>query len=298
MVRDRVEAALGDLDTVVERDHPVRAAGHHVHVVLDHQDRHLALVAQPPDQLGDLVRLGRVHPGGRLVQQQQLRPGGQRPGDLQPPSVGVGQRVGRLVPAVPGQPLAEERQHVLGQRPGFALLAAGPRQPQYRLPRHRPGPAVGGGHHVLQHGHVHEQPQRLERARDPEPGDDVRRPARDRLCCPRLGDEPDVSRARLVHAGDHVEDRGLARAVRPDDADHLTLADLQVQLGQGAQPAERQGQPVELENGAHVATSTRRCPSSPCGRAIIITMRIAPIISCRVIDGSVTSLVSHTNAAR
>jgi hypothetical protein len=74
MAGDRVEATLGDLDAVVERDHPVGAAGDHVHVVLDHEDRDVALVAQPRDQLGDLVRLGGIHPGGRLVEQQQPGP--------------------------------------------------------------------------------------------------------------------------------------------------------------------------------------------------------------------------------
>src|ERR1700745_774438 len=67
---------------------------------------------------------------------------------------------------------------------------------------------------------------------------------------------------------------------------------------QGRAPGEQQGEPVGVEDGTCVATSPRRCPSSPCGRAIIITIRIAPIISCRVIDGSTTTLVSQTNAAR
>jgi len=108
MTRDLVEAALSDLDPVIERDHPIGAAGDHVHVVLDHQDRYPPLVAQPPDQLGDLARLGGIHPGGRLVEQQQPGPAGERPGDLQPPAVRVRQRVRGLVPAVSGEPLAEE----------------------------------------------------------------------------------------------------------------------------------------------------------------------------------------------
>ncbi len=69
--RDLLERALRDLDAVVERDHAIRDPLDDVHVVLDHEDRVAALGAQLPDQLRDLVRLLGVHPGGRLVEQQQ-----------------------------------------------------------------------------------------------------------------------------------------------------------------------------------------------------------------------------------
>ena len=71
------------------------------------------------------MRLLRVHPRGRLVKQQQPRPGGHRAGDLQPPPVRVGEAVGGLVPAVAHQPLAEERQHLLGEGVDLTLLAPG-----------------------------------------------------------------------------------------------------------------------------------------------------------------------------
>src|SRR5206468_95397 len=142
---------------------------------------------------------------------------------------------------------------------------------------------------------------------------------------------------RLIHARDHVEDRGLARAVGPDQADDLAVVNQQVKLGKRPQAPERQREMLKIQNAfcralavaraglprrgvpgpawpggpvgsvrpawalslrAHIAVSTRRAPSSPCGRAFIITIRIAPIMSCLVIAGSVTSLVSHTNDAR
>jgi hypothetical protein len=52
--------------------------------------------------------------------------------------------------------------------------------------------------------------------------------------------EPDVARTRLVDAGDHVEYGGLARAVRPDQADDLPLADAEVKFRQRPQAAEGQ----------------------------------------------------------
>src|SRR5260370_30910139 len=131
MTRDLVEAALGDLDAVVERDHPVGAACDHVHVVLDHEDRDVALVAQPPDQLGDLVCLGGIHPCGGLVEQQQRGPGGERTGDLQPPAVRIRQRVSGVIPAGTRPPLAGETQPLF------------PPPPPPPPPPPRPGP--GGG---------------------------------------------------------------------------------------------------------------------------------------------------------
>ncbi len=108
VVRDVVEAALGDLDPVVERHDAVGDPLDDVHVVLDHEDRESELVAQAGDHLGHLVRLLRVHPGGRLVEQQQPRLGGERAGDLEPAAVGVGEHIRGLVPAVAHQPLTEE----------------------------------------------------------------------------------------------------------------------------------------------------------------------------------------------
>ena len=55
---------------------------------------------------------------------------------------------------------------------------------------------------------------------------------------------------------------------------------------------------TDVSQPAIYTTSTRRDPSNPCGRAFIITIRMAPIRIWRVIDGSVTSLASHTHAAR
>ena len=99
-----------------------------MHVVLDHEDPDAELVSQAADQLGDLVRLVGVHAGGGLVEQQQAGLCGERARDLEAAAVCVGEAVGRLVPAVAGQPLTEEPQHVLGELSNLAFLAAGARQ--------------------------------------------------------------------------------------------------------------------------------------------------------------------------
>ena len=73
--------------------------------MLDQQDRHAARL-EGRDQRLHLVGLGRVHAGGRLVEQQQLGPQRERAGDLEAPTIGVGKAVGGVIEAR-RQPIAE-----------------------------------------------------------------------------------------------------------------------------------------------------------------------------------------------
>ena len=75
--------ALGDLAAVVEHRDAVRDAHHHAHVVLDQETVDAARRGSRISSQST-GRLGRVHARGRLVEQQQLRLGGQRAGDLEP----------------------------------------------------------------------------------------------------------------------------------------------------------------------------------------------------------------------
>ena len=175
---------------MVERDHAVGDALDDVHVVLDHEDRVAALVAQLADQLGDLVRLDRVHPGGRLVEQQQPRVRSPSPARSR---AGAGSRTRASTRAGPsGSPSAAGRRTTSRSSASaldLALLAPHPGRAQDRAHDARLRVPVGGRHHVLLDGHVQEQPQRLERARDAALGDLVRREADDRLAL-----EADVAR--------------------------------------------------------------------------------------------------------
>src|SRR5712691_8249424 len=82
------------------------AVGHLFDMVGDqHQDRKLGIagqLAQPPQQV---LAAAQVEPGGRLVEQQQLRVGHQRPGDLHPLALALGE--GREL--APDQVRAAER---------------------------------------------------------------------------------------------------------------------------------------------------------------------------------------------
>ena len=80
-----------------------------------------------------------------------------------------------------------------------------------------------------------------------------------------------VARVGRVDAGDQVEERRLAGAVGADHADDLVLVDVQVELVRcSAQAAEGLGDTASSSSsGRHQTISTRRVPSSPCGRAVI-----------------------------
>ena len=103
---------------------------------------------------------------------------------------------------------------------------------------------------VLECGHVLEEPDVLEGAADPALGDRVRRLPRQVLT-----GEDDLPLRRLVHAGDHVEERRLAGAVRADQADDRALRDHEVDVRHGDEAAELLAHPDRLEDVGHQAGS-------------------------------------------
>src|SRR5262245_47880861 len=79
---DLVRRALGDARAHVEDDDPLREAHHRAHDVLDHDDGDPLLV-QPEEDRQDVVDLRTGQPGHGFVGDEQLRPGGHRPRQLQ-----------------------------------------------------------------------------------------------------------------------------------------------------------------------------------------------------------------------
>ena len=151
------------------------------------------------------------------------------------------------------------------------LRAAERRQPENAEDRE-----AGGAHQrvvlrdqqVFQHGHAAEQPDILEGAGDPRMmGDQVVRhafeqeqralaphPALRRAGRQRVEMRPDrwiaalqrdAAFGRLVEAGDAVEHRGLAGAVRTDQRGDLAMAGDEGQVVHGDQPAEAHGEMLD-----------------------------------------------------
>jgi hypothetical protein len=170
---------------------------------------------------------------------------------------------------------------------------AGEGRAQRRLPDPRLRVPVGSRLDVLLDGHVEEEPQRLERARDAELGDPVRLEPDD---VPPV--EEDVAAVGRVDPGDEVEERRLPGAVGADHAHDLALVDPEVEPVDHLQPSEGLAHALELEQGHQIGFSTRGVPRRPCGRLVIIATRMAPNRICRVTLGWEMRRFSHTNAAR
>jgi hypothetical protein len=150
---------------------------------------------------------------------------------------------------------SHEREQIAALLLGLRLLFPEPRRAHDRRPDAAPDPVVHRDQHVLERGHVVEQPDVLERARHPEMRDRVRRKAPDRLPV-----EDHLARSRLVDAGEHVEERRLARAVRADQADDRATRDREVDVVHGDEAAELLPYAGRLEQdvaaiGGHLATS-------------------------------------------
>ena len=110
---------------MVEDDHPVGKIDDDGELVLDQDDRQAEPV-EALDLLGELQGLGRVHPRGRLVEQQQLWIGCKRAGDLDPSAIGVGEARHDMVGARQ-EAVAEDRQDLDGAFLCRGLLALGDR---------------------------------------------------------------------------------------------------------------------------------------------------------------------------
>jgi hypothetical protein len=208
--------------------------------VLDHDDRDTELVAHVEDEAGHVLGLLQVHPGHRLVQQEQL--GLHRKGAAEFDALlhAVGQLAdGESPPLLQLQ----EVDGVLDRGPVDELTSTRLADPCEC--RHHPVGVVvvAAEHEVVQHGEIGEQLDVLERAGNAELGDLVRGLA------DQIGaGEGDTARLRAVHPGQHVEDRGLACAVRADDREQLVAADRERDPVDGPDARERQSHVVEFEH--------------------------------------------------
>src|SRR5512134_1053974 len=175
---DRRRGAFGELPPEVEHHEPVAHLHHQRHVVLDEEDRD-PQPADPADQAEHLRRLRLVHPRRGLVEQQEARFRGERPGDLQPALMAVREAPRRLHYVRPCQ--SDQLEEFPGPLPRAPLLGALSPGAQDAAPDPRGGAAVPPHHHVLLRGHRGEEADVLERPADPPAGDGVRAEAADLL---------------------------------------------------------------------------------------------------------------------
>ena len=143
---DRLRRPLRDDPAAVHHDDAVGDRHHEVELVLDQQDR-LPAGLQLEQLLEHLRGLGLVHAGGRLVEHEQLRCEGERPGDLGAAPVRVAERVGGVVAprarAAPGTGRSPSRRRC---RSASARAASrGCRRSRRTAPRASGSTAARGG---------------------------------------------------------------------------------------------------------------------------------------------------------
>ena len=145
------------------------------------------------------------------------RVGHQHAGELEELALAAGEDAGRLALEAGEHDEVEEGAGALD---GRALLGGDAGGAEEVHPGPLAGLALGAGQHVLEHGHLGEGAGDLEGPPDA---------AGDALLGAFAGDvggaDADIARGRAEGAGEEVEERGLAGAVRADQADHLALGE-------------------------------------------------------------------------
>jgi hypothetical protein len=197
-------------------------------VVGDRHRRQRRAVARERHQRADQAFAAReVQARGGLVEQQQLRVGHQRAGQQEPLALAL-----RAVLEAPrGQRLGADQRH---QRPR-ALLVLG-RQPAHL----RDDGVERAGHHRLQPGQVAAQRARQPRVDEADPL--AQRAHVDRAQA--RAEHFDDARGRLRHRARQVHQRGLARAVGPEDHPVLAARDGPVDRVEQPQLAARRRRPA------------------------------------------------------
>src|SRR5262249_8310193 len=214
----RLRGALADQAAAVQDHQTVDDRDERVDDVLDPDDRDPA-AANVPDQVDQRRAFVLSQAAGHLVEQKHARLRGERARQLEPLAVEEREAA--------GGPIGLGREAALfdkldAARIDVALAAAPPR---------RPPPPPG-----LQTGHARGRLRNLKRATDAQATAPFRR---------QTGDvdagEDDAAGVGCDRAAGDAEQRGLAGAVRPDDAERLALGEREVEGARDHHGAEALG---------------------------------------------------------
>src|SRR5579875_922206 len=258
--------SVGDLLPGQQHDEPGRKPHHRPHDMFDQDDRDAGFV-EPEQHFEDLFDLRRRQPGHRLVGKQQARLGGDGAGKFELAHLDLGQ-IARQAARLVGKPdLAEDGERALGD---FAFRQAPPRARIDRI-EERDTQIVEKGQRAKRLG-------QLKAARQPEAGAAIGRQAVDRPSVERYG-----AAVMAQDAGKAIDQRALARAVRPDQADALAARDRQIDPVERDKPAEALAEPPRLQErfGHHPLRRRRHAvtsPTMPLGAMITKAINSKPTI--------------------
>src|SRR5690606_11682971 len=243
-------------------------------------------------------RFGRIHARRRFIERQQLGLGGQRTSDLETALIAVGQGTRDVVGAVCDAHVLEQ---FIGTLLDIALFLEGGAISKHGAEHARMRAHVTPDHHVLDRTEVGKQADVLKRSSQPHLRNFVRLQP-----CELMPHEVGSAHFRLIEAGEHVEERGLAGTVGTDQAVDVALADAEAHVRQGLQTTESFADAVhhqqQLGHGALVtmqrsrahapsldARSSRRRSAEgqrPSGRKIMTSTSAKPNNSMRMPSGS------------
>ena len=235
-------------------------------------------VADPRDEPVGLLDLGRRHPRRRLVEQQQARPARQRPGDLEPALLDQRELVGRPRRACRAEPDQVQQRRRRARIVSRSPAESSPRQAGAMAARKPPDVRQWrADHHVLDDGHLAEEPDVLEGPRDAARGDAVGPPARDVLSRRTRGARRSARSTPVTRLNSVV----LPGAVRPDHRVDRARLDGQRDVGDGGEAAERLRQPARRRApdalcGTRGMARGRGRPMRPHGRQIIMATSSVP----------------------
>ncbi len=215
----RPGCSVCDLSAEVEDHHAIGDIHHQAHVVLDQDHGDAELFLDVEDETGDIFGLLEIHPGGRLVEQENL--GVHRQCSSQFDSLLHPVREHADQALAEGLDL-QEIDDVLGTGPVDYFLTLGSAPVDGSRQRTVREMEMAAEQDVVQHGQILEQFDVLERAGNPQCSDAVGFHAEDALAV-----EADGALLRVVHTIQTVENRGLAGTVGADDGEQLPRLDLE-----------------------------------------------------------------------
>src|SRR5262245_50548943 len=244
------------------------------HDMLDQQNRQSRLLIELLQDSNYAVGLGRPQTGHHLVEEKESWFGCERTGHLQPLAVGKRQRGCALRPLVVEIEAAEDFERTLAR-----VVQLPPVEQR-------------ANDHVILDAERREWPDNLESTADAAAANLIRRESIDALA--RERDRPAFGGK---HPGNHVEKRGLAGAIRPDDRKDLALRHCKAECVNRDQAAEALGNSADRQQCAHCLRSVspnRRANQgqTPSGSATTTSRRTIPKNTCFIPGTSTPRIAS------
>src|SRR5262249_4585542 len=202
-------------DLAAEIEHHDLVAGRHdeIHVMLDQQYGDVALVADSSDQAAKTLDLVVIETAGRLIQQQQLRPGRKRAVKLDPFLQAERQLIDRLRGNLTQVEIVDELARVMGEGRVAANRAGEAKGIGQKVAA---ALAVAADPYIVEDRHAAEQGEVLECAADAGIDDPVRRDFENAAAL-----DQDIAAGRRVETTEAVEQRRLAGAGPPAQTEQL-----------------------------------------------------------------------------